>query len=834
MYVLILAFPSKCIWAQYGLGFASHEVVLDQRTGLDLSAGKQICFREDFELSFDLSFMPNRTDYFGYVVRIIGNDQTNIDLLYDRRDNADRHFKIVLGEKFAKIAFNIDSNKLFNEWNRITIKLDASTDMLSLSCGDQVFTERIDFNGGNCLKLLFGYNNYQDFKTTDVPAMKIRDVQVLQGGRLMHHWPLDKESGDQISDVVKGMTAVVNNPQWIKRQHREWTLLQEIKIGGQASTAFDAKTESVYIVGRDSMVRVHVPTALKTVFNYSSRPLLLVNGNQSFFDTVGNRLLNICIDQQVISTFDFSSLTWSHNFVYPGVGTSYLHFNKFYSSADSSLYFIGGYGHFLFKNEIQRYNLVTGEWYPVKSGGDQLIPRYLSALGTSPDGAYILGGYGSVTGQQMLNPKNLYDLLFFDKQTKTFTKRYELDPGHDDFVWANSLIIDEPDNRYYGLTFPKHKYHSGLQLVSGRLMQSGLEKFGGEIPYLFHDIHSFADLFYCPESRRFVAVTLYHDEQGVTTAKVFSLYSPPLPNIATATPAPSNRLYYAGIVLLLSVGLYFFMRNRRKKKRTAANPEVLITSMPPDSPVPFVATQTDQPKSSIFLFGGDLQLFDTNGADITRNFTPLIKELFLVVLLHTIRWGRGISSEKLTEQFWFDKSAESARNNRSVNIAKINTILEKMGLAKISKQTGYWRFETDDAIFIDYQIYLAIVNNKGALDKGRIKELSTIVRRGGFLSETDYEWLDSFKADVSIQVINTYMRFAEDVRIGDDPEFMVELANNIFYFDPVHEEAMTIKCKALAYLGNHSLATQTFENFCNEYRQIYGEEFDKDYKSVLS
>jgi len=229
-----------------------------------------------------------------------------------------------------------------------------------------------------------------------------------------------------------------------------------------------------------------------------------------------------------------------------------------------------------------------------------------------------------------------------------------------------------------------------------------------------------------------------------------------------------------------------------------------------------------------------LQLFDQTGTDITRSFTPLIKELFLVVLLHTIRWGRGISSEKLTEQFWFDKSADSARNNRSVNIAKINSVLEKLGCAKISKESGYWRLETGDEVYVDYQHYLTIVNNKDVPDKERIIELSAIVQRGGFLSETDYEWLDPFKAEVSIQVINTYMRFADTTAIPDDPEFMVELANNIFYFDPVHEEAMVIKCKALAYMGNHSLATQTFENFCNEYHHIYGEEFGKDYKTVLS
>src|SRR5690606_26278208 len=96
-------------YAQYGLAFASHDVVLDQRTGIDLSEGKSLCFRDEVELSFDLSFLRNHEDYFGYVVRVIINDQTNIDLLYDRQDSIEHHFRIVLGEQFSSIAFNIDS-----------------------------------------------------------------------------------------------------------------------------------------------------------------------------------------------------------------------------------------------------------------------------------------------------------------------------------------------------------------------------------------------------------------------------------------------------------------------------------------------------------------------------------------------------------------------------------------------------------------------------------------------------------------------------------------------------------------------------------------------------
>jgi len=829
--------------AQYGLGFASHETVLDQRTGLDLSDGKQICFSGETELSFELSFMPNRSDYFGYVVRVIANDETNIDLLYDRSTDVKNHFKIVLGDQFSHIAFNIDSAKLFNEWVAISIKLDAQANSLVVRYGDSVYTEKLAIDTRSCLKVLFGYNNYKDFKTTDVPAMKIRNVEIRDGNRPIHRWPLDEEEGLVVTDAIGGMTASVINPQWIRRSHYEWGVLQEVKIAGQASTAFDARTESVYVVGRDSLIRLHIPTGQRTVFKYESGPLQLINGNQSFYDTLRNQLLNICIDQHTISAFDFTSLRWSKNFTYPGEGTSYLHFNKFSSPIDSSLYFVGGYGHFLFRNEVLRYT-PSGSWRTVTVNGDPFIPRYLSALGATSKGAYIMGGYGSVSGQQMLNPKNIYDLMFFDVASRKLSKIYELNPGEEDYVWANSLIVDEKTEQFYGLVFPKHKYNATLQLVVGSLKQPTLQELAAPIPYLFHDIQSFADLYYCPQSRRFAATTLYFDEKdGVTEAKVYSLFSPPLPynkvniNVLRQDRGMPGWILAALAVVVLVGSLVFMRRRSRKADRTSVAPHLAPNVVPANdgSSPKIVAKVTEQrpDKNSIFLFGGDLQLFDPEGTDMTRSFTPLIKEIFLFILLHTLRRGRGISSEKLTEQFWFDKSAESARNNRSVNIAKINSILERLGSTRISKDTGYWKFQADGQIYIDYQNYLAMVTNKEPLDKARINELSGIVQRGGFLSETDYEWLDTFKAEVSIQVINTYMRFAEHVPISDDPEFMVELANNIFYFDPVHEEAMTIKCKALAHMGNHSLATQTFENFCHDYRHIYGEEFSKDYKTIL-
>src|SRR5258705_2168661 len=109
---------------------------------------------------------------------------------------------------------------------------------------------------------------------------------------------------------------------------------------------------------------------------------------------------------------------------------------------------------------------------------------------------------------------------------------------------------------------------------------------------------------------------------------------------------------------------------------------------------------------AIYLFG-QFQGFDKDGNDVTRLFTPLLKELFLVIALYTIRNGRGISSEGLNEILWHDQSEKDAKNNRSVNLARLRTILEKIGNCIITKESGYWQFQgRDEKIYGDYKKFV--------------------------------------------------------------------------------------------------------------------------------
>src|SRR5450755_20630 len=118
---VILFFKISGFAQSYGLTFNSHEVVLEKRTSLDLSPDDSLCFSKNFELGFDINYLPNHKTYFGYILRIISNGDHNIDLIYHQKSHS---FKVVNGEIFSNVSFLIDSPRLYREWNRINLKFN--------------------------------------------------------------------------------------------------------------------------------------------------------------------------------------------------------------------------------------------------------------------------------------------------------------------------------------------------------------------------------------------------------------------------------------------------------------------------------------------------------------------------------------------------------------------------------------------------------------------------------------------------------------------------------------------------------------------------------------
>ncbi|MFD1139856.1 galactose oxidase [Larkinella insperata] len=838
-FLLVVSGLQNSAYAQvYGLGFTSYEVVQDKRTGLELNPEKPFCLSDDFEISFEMSFLADRKNYFGYVVRLIENDTRNIDILYDNSDAVTHHFKVVVGDRFSTIAFNIPEADLFQKWNKIRLVFNKKQKTISLISGSQRFRYPFEPAHKGCYKILFGATRYKNFSTTDVPPMKIRNIQLLENGEPRHHWPLDEMQGTKTVDILGHREAQATNPLWIKKMHYDWHPLKTVVMPGPARITGDPTTGTVYVVGQDSLVSYRVATDQVQRNGYPAQHLFM--DNQVLFEKSLNKIFNIHINEKQVTAFDLETRQWNRSVADSSLKTHFLHANKFYAPRDSSLYMLGGYGHLEYKDRIQKYDLRTGTWSILPNKDTLFTPRYLAALGRVQGGAYLLGGYGSPTGKQLLNPRHGYDLLYFNTKEGTFRRIYRLDLPEDDFVFANSMVVNEKDSSFYALVFPKDKFSTELQLIRGSLVKPQYSRVGSSIPFQFVDTSSFADLFFDNHTNRFVAITSSRTDRNQTRVSIYSLFAPPLrtapePTRQARSLGPKMGIALTGLVALLALLVYFQRKRGSKVTPTALAPvsePVRALTAEPATPAPSLSVKPLPAQNCILLFG-NLQIFDAQGTEITKALTPLLKELFLVLLLYSTR-SEGISSEKLIELLWFDKNAESARNNRSVNIAKLKAILDKLEHCEISKETGYWRLNIDSSsIRVDYRDYLRLISAHQTLTKQEVTELASIIKRGSFLANQEYEWLDPFKSEISNEVVNTYLRYASSVSISDDPEFLIQLANYIFYFDPVNEEAMIIKCKALAFLGKHSLAKTALETFSREYSRIYGEEFRKDMPEVL-
>jgi two-component SAPR family response regulator len=838
----------------YGLHFSSHEVVQEKRTSLNLFATESLCFKNDLTISFDLSLTPNMEVYFGYIFRLITADNQNIDLIYNQRLKT---FNFIIGEKVS-CQFAIDSLKLYNEWNRIAIHFNGSNKEVSLHVNERNAGKiTTNFPDPLCFQLSFGARSFGEFQTADIPPMNIKDIRISESEKTRYYWPLSEIAGPDCADSVQGRIAKADNPIWMRPRYQNWKLVSAFQIKGTPSAAFDPSNESLYIITADSLLTLSVTRSQLTGERLTGKEGALPAGNQSIYSVTAGRLYNFYIDQQKLRTFDPATRRWDANFV-SGPLTEFWQANKFLSYGDSALYIIGGYGQLRYKNRVQRYRFRDKKWDTVAAKGDYLTPRYLAALGTNTAGdtAYILGGYGSNTGDQMVNPKYNYDLLQFNVKDGSFKTINHLQEPAVPFCLANSLIIDPGSRAFYALTYPNDKFNSALQLIRGSLDSSAYQLLGDTIPYSFLDVRSFADLYYCPASKKLIAVTFYTSKDTITDVKIYSIAFPPN-HVLTSAPVAKSSIPWQVFLLIIPVlglGIWLLFRGKRKptkltvQKTTGilqhsaeAKGEVVSLSSQGNADTynekqllneRQVPVEKRDERAVVYLFG-QFELCDKDGNDLTRLFTPLLKELFSLIAIYTLRSGKGISSEKLYATLWRDKSSKDAQNNRSVNMVKLKAILDKLGTCSMVKEADKWSFQYHpEEIRIDLAECLPLLPPVRPMSKEDIHNLLIIIRRGPFMADTDYPWLEDIQSEISGKVLDVLSEAT--VQFSSDAEFLLEIAGGIFLFDSINEEALRIKCKSLSVLGRHSMAKAVFEKFAKEYHQMYGEEFQQTFQEVIS
>ena len=835
-FVLLLVFKSNAN-EHRGVFFKSKEVSLENRTGIDLTEEGSISYQSSFSIEFDILFR-DLDERYGYVLQLKEtNDGHQFDLIY----NIDGRFPdlfVVLDKKETNLqmALSREQIELVNRWHKFRLTVDAVSGDVAMTFGGKTVTDKIELPASSELEWTFGIVDRYGFEIDEVPPMSVRNIRFSEQNNLKYFWPLDYTTGNTVKDSVGGKEAEIINPAWVVEQHQTWKQVRSFEFSEMPQIAFNKNTEAFYFVERkQGITKFSLNERKVSTIKYLSGNPFYEDAQQAFFDK-NDRLRTYSKYKNLAPAFNEASRTWDNRYDTLAYLPKYWHHNSFLHPVDGAFMAIGGYGFFTYFNTIRKLDERTKTWKELKLKGELFEPRYLASLGQSQNDSvyYLFGGLGNETGKQILGKEFYYDLYKIDFGADTISKVWEVEEIDDEsYTPVNSMIINEQENCFYTLCFSHGNNETALQLLKADLNNPEYKFIGSKIPYTFYDITSFADLYNWETHNKILALTMHEAADGKFKVNIYSLNYPPSEGeLAPAGEKKTGKLHVAyfffGALTLLLIGGVTIILGKAKKSKTESRKTTLnlLTDEPNNS---------DEPLQGRILTFGGFQVFDRNGKDITYRFSPTVKELFLLIFLNTVDGNTGISSKKIQEFLWPDKPEHNAKNNRGVNIKKLRSILEDVGDITITFDGNYWRMSHCEDVFCDFE-YIKEYNKIG-FDISRIKEFNTvmsILSRGNFLLNTETEWLDRWKDNISGRIVNRLEEVCELLDIRKNEKELLEITDVLFTFDQMNETALELKCNILYHQGKHSLAKEIYNHYIKLYSNLYNEDFKRSFKDLVS
>ena len=243
-------------------------------------------------------------------------------------------------------------------------------------------------------------------------------------------------------------------------------------------------------------------------------------------------------------------------------------------------------------------------------------------------------------------------------------------------------------------------------------------------------------------------------------------------------------------------------------------------------------TSNGYPEANYIQLFGDFKVVDKDGQNITSQFTPKIKQLFLLVLLSSLHGKKGISTKELNKILWPDFSEQNAKNSRGVSIRKLRLILESLDQIKMVFSVDYWSLKFHGSVYCDYFQCLKMFNeNDSSIDY--FLQFFKVVQAGQIFKDESHGWLDVYKAEIGNSVVDTLITFLSMIDIQQDAEIVVKIANRILLTDPVNDQALSFKLKALVSQNNLNRARFTYEQYAELYQTLYNEPLSMTFNDFL-
>ncbi|MCX6309241.1 MAG: hypothetical protein NTY32_10585 [Bacteroidia bacterium] len=807
-----------------GLHFRSFEVDQDKRTGLNLTPDSKIITTNGFILKFDIQ-LQRKLNNFGYVFRVIGNDSINIDLVADIT-SADYLFSLVAcGESLIKVRIPEISNFKENSWMTVILNYNKKDNRITLNVNDLQKKTNLKIQKLTSINVCFGLNNNPIFSTTDVPPMTIRDIQFLNDKKeLKRNWKLEKHALDKVYDECQNKKATCINPVWEIDKHVRWQSkahlvipydLPQIAFNEEKGLLYFAKHKTIFIYDVVRQTIDSIVAQKGEIYNCRS--------NQLVYDKNSDKLISYSFDNANLAKFDFHTLKWSNENI-QSISPQFWHHSKYFDAKDSSLITFGGYGYHKYKSDVMRYSLKNKEWkqHDISSSID---PRYLGSLGSlGKDELLYFGGYGSKTGNQDELPHYYYDLYKVNSKTLEVKKLWEMTSPKEHYTNSNSLVVNKEKETFYNLAYSNARYSTSLKLMEFSIAMPEYKIVGDTIPYKFKDTESYCDLFYCSKTSELFAVTSV-SKNSKSEVTVYSIAYPPLQveDVMQEEDVVRSWKWFLLVLPIVLVMILFFVKKRKDKIKNKVNAYLNFE---------YSTIKVELKPSSINMLGY-FQLIDIEGVNITGNFTATTSQMLVLGILYTVKNGQGISTQELTEVFWPDKDADSARNNRNVYMSKLRLLIKNVGDVELINQNNYWSVNIGKDVFCDYKNAMYLMN---LLKKQQdptielVNEFVSLASRGVLLPNLHEEWVDTFKGDYTNLIIETLTSLLQKNEIKSDPILVLRITDAVLKHDSIDEDIAKIKVSILYKLGKKSQAKQCFEKFAEDYKNLMGVAYKESFE----
>ncbi len=290
----------------------------------------------------------------------------------------------------------------------------------------------------------------------------------------------------------------------------------------------------------------------------------------------------------------------------------------------------------------------------------------------------------------------------------------------------------------------------------------------------------------------------------------------------------------AAFLILLLVGIWIYRQKSKKSQASAETNQGKSPSNISENTYTDSKLRNAEKRKNVIRLFGSFKVLDRDGKDITQDFTPKIKSLFLAILLYSTKSKNGITTEELTDIVWPEHTYKTAKNSRGVTIRKLRLILEKINNAEIVFQRDRWSVNLSKETYCDYIECMALLEKPQFNSLDYYYKLFLIVEDGQIVKNENYEWMDDIKGYVDYRVIDILLKYIGLLDHEKNADLILKIIDRIHISDPVNEKVFELKVKILRSQDNYNYARYCHETFSKNFMDFYGQPYQKSFEEITN